>query len=119
MKCKTPLLQTPLASLSPKGVEQDAERPISMHDAAGNDNGEPCSVKHAANMGRGIWVHGTIKFVNVRKKKQEQTYKKGAPRRGQKMTKTCHAHLKTEPEEDDTAPSASDDELACPERARA
>jgi hypothetical protein len=62
-------------------------------------------------MGRGIWVHGTIKFVNVRKKKQEQTYKvlfDGDI----KMTKTCHAHLEAEPEDDETASSALDDELA-------
>jgi hypothetical protein len=75
-------------------------------DAGAELDGEPFSVKHAAQ-GFRIWVHGTMKQVRARKGK-EQTCK--APFDGDKtQTKTWHSRLEAEPDENDSVSSSSDD----------
>ena len=54
----------------------------------------------------GMWVHGTIKFVNPKKKNQDRTYKVLYDDDLQFMT-AFHANLEPEPEKDES--SASED----------
>jgi len=55
----------------------------------------------------GMWVHGTIKFVNPKKKNQDRTYKVLYDNDLQFMT-AFHANLEPEPAKDES--SASEDE---------